>query len=167
MVEHLDALRGKKNSPYKIGLNSVLLQRGHLPALSRVTGLVKRFMYRQSLHIHRIECSSGDWPSWVKAVAAMSRIASSAAFSVLGAESINSIPTVEVCRLISAKCASKNAVVMFSCSCEHIWPPSKPVYNKSAHSLAIRRSEFWPGFIPSQLSADLLHLCSKRFNLLF
>jgi Bacterial regulatory proteins, luxR family len=75
------------NSPHGTGLNSPHLHRGHLPAVSNVTGLVKCFIYRQSLHFHRIE-HSGDGPIWVNAFPAVSRIASSAAFSVFSLDSI-------------------------------------------------------------------------------
>ena len=40
-----DVARQKESSSHRIGLNSVLLHRGHLPALSKGTGFVKFFMY--------------------------------------------------------------------------------------------------------------------------
>ena len=75
----------------------MLLQRGHLPAPSNETGRVKCFVYWHCLHIHRIECSSWDWLICCNACSAMSRIPSRAAVSLLSAESISSVPIVEVC----------------------------------------------------------------------
>jgi hypothetical protein len=42
---------------HRTSVNAVLLHRGHLPAASSVTGFVKCFVYRHSLHCQRIECS--------------------------------------------------------------------------------------------------------------
>jgi hypothetical protein len=105
---------------YATGLNSVLLHRGHLPAASNVTGLVKCFTYRHSLHFHRVECCSCGRSTWLNAFAAIPRIASRAALSVLSVESISSAPSAEVCRLICAIFAPRDAANRFSCSDEHI-----------------------------------------------
>jgi len=53
-------------------------------------------------------------------------------FSVLGAGSINSIPSVEVFRLACAICATKNEVTALSCSNEHIQRGSA-VHGKIPH----------------------------------
>jgi hypothetical protein len=55
-----DARQGAWQPPHRRGLNAVLLHRGHLPAVSNETGLVKCFTYRHSLHSHRIERFSCD-----------------------------------------------------------------------------------------------------------
>lgn len=73
----------------------MLLHRGHLPAPSNETGLVKCFRYWHSLHFHRIEYSSCDCPICANAFIVVSRIASRAAFSVLSAGSINPAPSVK------------------------------------------------------------------------
>jgi hypothetical protein len=112
----------KENSPHRMGLNSVHLHLGHLPALSKGTGFVKCFMYWHALHFHRIECSSCERLICLNAFAAMSRIASRAAISVLGVESINSIPSAEVSELAYATYAPIAAVKQLSCSHEHIKP---------------------------------------------
>jgi hypothetical protein len=52
-------------------------------------------MYRHSLHSHRIERVSCGCSIWSEAFNAISRIASRAAFSALGVESINSTPALE------------------------------------------------------------------------
>ena len=88
--------RASKSRGHKIGLNSVLLHRGHLPADSKATGLGKCFTYWHPLHFHRIEYSCCNWPIWFNAFAAISRIASRLAFSVLSVESINSALIVEI-----------------------------------------------------------------------
>jgi hypothetical protein len=49
-------------SDHRIGLTSVLLHLGHLPAPSNETGLVKCLIYRHCFHFHRIEYSSCDCP---------------------------------------------------------------------------------------------------------
>ena len=49
---------------HRIGANSVLLHRGHLPAVSNGTGFVKCFTYRHCLHLNRIEHSSCDCSIW-------------------------------------------------------------------------------------------------------
>ena len=48
-----------------------------------------------------------------------SRIASSVPLSVLSGESINSIPTAEVCRLICVIYAAKDEALLSACSREH------------------------------------------------
>ena len=50
------------DASHRIGLNSVCLHRGHLPALSNGTALVKCFTYWHALHLQRIERSSGEGP---------------------------------------------------------------------------------------------------------
>jgi hypothetical protein len=97
------------------------LHRGHLPAVSKETGFVKRFTYRHSLHIHRIERVSCDCSIWANAFNAISRIASRAAFSGLTVESIDSIPSVEICQPICAICAPRDEVRVLSCSYERIY----------------------------------------------
>jgi hypothetical protein len=98
----------------------VHLHRGHLPAASNGTGLVKCFTYRQCLHFHRIECSSCGSAICFSAFVAVSRIASRAAFSVLDAGSINSIPSAEASQIACATRAPKDGVKALSCSGEHI-----------------------------------------------
>jgi hypothetical protein len=104
----------------RIGVNSVRLHRGHLPAVSKETGFVKRFTYRHSLQTHRIERVSCDCSIWCSAFNAVSRIASRAAFSGLSVESIASVPSAEACQLICAICAPRDEVKAFSCSYEHM-----------------------------------------------
>jgi hypothetical protein len=65
----------------------------------------------------RVSCGRSIWSN---AFDAISRIASRAAFSGLGVESINSTPAVEVCQPICAICAPRDEVKMLSCSYEHI-----------------------------------------------
>ena len=69
-----------------------VLASGVSAAASNGTGFVKCFTYWQALHFHRNERSPCDCPTWFNAFAAMSRVASSAAFSLLTAGSINSVP---------------------------------------------------------------------------
>jgi hypothetical protein len=116
--EKTKATRGQPS--HRIGLNAVLLHRGHLPAVSNKTALVKCFMYRHALHFHRIERVSCGCSIWSNAFDAISRIFSRAAFSGLSGESITSTPVVEVCQQICAICAPKDEVRAFSCSHEHI-----------------------------------------------
>ena len=111
---------GGHHGSHTAGLNSVLLHRGHLPAASNVTGLVKCFTYRHSLHFHPIECCSCGRSDWANAFIAASRIVSRAAFSVLSAGSIDLTPSVDVCRSTCAIFAPRGARETFSCSHEHI-----------------------------------------------
>jgi len=94
----------------RIGVNSVLLHRGHLPTVSKETALVKCFMYRHALHFHRIERVSCGCSIWSNAFDAISRIFSRAAFSGVSVESITSTSVVEVCQQICAICAPKDEV---------------------------------------------------------
>jgi hypothetical protein len=98
---------------HRIGLNSVLLHRGHRPALSNGTGIVKCFMYRHALHFHLIERCSCDCSIWFNAFIAMSRIASRFAFSVLNVGSIDPIPSAEVSQLACAIYVPKGGVIVF------------------------------------------------------
>ena len=122
--------RTSGNPSQRIGVNSVLLHRGHLPAVSNKTGFVKRFTYRQSLHTHRIDRFSCGRSIRSNAFDAISRIASRAAFSGLSVESITSILAVEVCQQICAICAPKDEVKAFSCS-----------YERIIHSTALSRTK--------------------------
>jgi hypothetical protein len=106
--------------PHTIGVNSIFLHRGHLPAVSNVTGVVKCLIYWHSLHFHRIERCSCDCSICFNAFMALSRIASRSAFSVLTLGSTGSAPTVQVCRLICAIFAPTDDADMLSCSDEHI-----------------------------------------------
>jgi hypothetical protein len=106
-------------SPHRIGLNSVLLHRGHLPAVSNGTGVVKCFIYRHSLHFHAIKRFSCACSIWFNAFITMSRIAR-LAFSVLSVVSINPIPSAEVSRSACAIYVPKGGVIVLSCSNEHI-----------------------------------------------
>jgi len=72
----LAAQIGRLTRHHKIGLNSVLLHRGHLPAASKETGFVKYFTYWHSLHSHRIARCSCDWSICFNAFMALSRIGS-------------------------------------------------------------------------------------------
>lgn len=45
---------------YRIGVYSVFLRRGHLPAASKDTALVKCFVYSHALHLQRFERSCWD-----------------------------------------------------------------------------------------------------------
>jgi hypothetical protein len=103
---------------HRIGLNSVLLHRGHLPAVSNVTGLVKCFVYRHALHFHRIERCSCDRSIWFNAFIAVSRIASRSDFSVLSVGSIGSAPSVEVCQITCAIFGPRDAGDRLACSFE-------------------------------------------------
>src|SRR5262249_1483667 len=107
---------------YRIGLNSVPLHRGHLPAASSGTGFVKCLIYWQSLHFHRIERCSCDCSICFNAFMALSRIASRSAFSVVSGGSIDSIPSAEVWFLTGAIFGPRDAINMLSCSYEHIEP---------------------------------------------
>src|SRR5262249_49516128 len=115
-VARLNISLKRPDSPHRTGLNSVLLHRGHLPAASNATGLVKCFTYRQCLHFHLIERCSCDCSIWFNAFVAVSRIASRAAFSLVSAGSIDSTPIVEVWRSTCAILAPKDAVKLLSCS---------------------------------------------------
>src|SRR4030095_3579009 len=107
-------------SSHRIALNSVLLHRGHLPVASNETAFVKCFTYWHALHFHRIERCSCDCSSSFNASSAVFRIASSAAFSVLTAESINPAPTVEFHPQTFSVAVSISAKNMFSSYCTHI-----------------------------------------------
>jgi hypothetical protein len=131
-------------SSYTTGLNSVLLHRGHLPAASNGTGFVKCFIYRHSLHFHRIECSSCDRPIWLNAFTATSRTASRASFNVLSAESISSAPSAEVCQRTCAIFAPRDAANMLSCSYEHIRRMDTCLGEKSPRRFLIANSSSFP-----------------------
>jgi hypothetical protein len=134
----------------------VLLHRGHLPAASNGTGRVKCFMYRHSLHSHRIERVSCGRSIWCNAFDAISRIASRVAFSGLRVASINSTPAVEVCQPICAICAPRDEVKLFSCSYERIECGCPRLEQKQTDANSFTRATY--------VLANALKCCRYIFN---